>query len=134
MIAALLLAFGLATACAAGAPPPTAASAELLGMPLASPEVVDLLRVAYEESGDAAYVRRIIDALPWEEGGERRRIVSTAADLAGMYLVYAAQDDDRVLGTCRDEAGRRTGLVRTQLLGIVEHAETMRARAAEAVE
>jgi hypothetical protein len=87
-----------------GQPPP-----ELLKMPLAAPNHLDMMWGAFMASGDVAFPRRILDVLDAPRAAGETPQQAVLANVARWSLASNARQHPVVLQMIRDEASRRTG-------------------------
>lgn len=100
---------------------------DLLKVEVQGPAVLDMLWGAFAATGQADYVRRIIEVLPWAEAGKEdfgRMLVGGAARWS---LVSNAVQHDRVLEICRQELARQPEAAAKLLKAVVQDAEKQRA-------
>lgn len=106
-------------------PPP-----DLLGKPVQSPAVLDMLWSKFMATGDARCVQKIISVLPWLDK-KPASVGSGKVDAGPMLIAGAAQwslgsnaiQHERVLKICQEEMGKQPPEVKVILKEIVEKAQ-----------
>ncbi|MBN2406451.1 MAG: hypothetical protein JXJ19_02030 [Elusimicrobia bacterium] len=97
---------------------------DLMTMPLALPEELDMMWAAFSASGDAAYIGRIIDTLEYINSKDPGKTVTGHA--AKWSLTANCMHHPKVLEICESEIPLRTGALRTELEEIVRNAKRVK--------
>ncbi len=98
-------------------------SPDLLIEPFQNRLRIDMLWGAFFVSGDASYVRKIIDALEWSGPNERDENLAGIGGAAYWSLTRNAFSHSRVLAICKAEAEARSGQAQTALRALITDAE-----------
>lgn len=96
---------------------------DILIEPIGNPYRIDVLWGAFSFSGDAAYVRKIIDALEWSGPNERDERLASVGGAAYWSLTRRAFSHSKVLAICKAEVELRTGQTRVALEALIGDAE-----------